>query len=226
MAFAQRAGMSSDEPFGISPLNGSTADMVLTRATFLCADVVRFTAMTERLGDQTSFRLMRRVARLVQAEAARRHGTVVEVRGDSFLLALAHAPQAVQCALAIHEALEEDASRHADGGVEVRMAIHTGEAIRIRDQFFGLHVILPFRLLAHVPPGKIAVTETADPWSTEASPHPLAVQRFHPKGFRNEVAFALLEAREMAAERGRREEAARGLPIEWAGGAQLAVSGT
>jgi class 3 adenylate cyclase len=187
------------DAFGISPLNGSTADILHVEASFLCADVVRFTAMTRRLGDQGSFVLMRRVARLVQAEAIHRGGTVVEVRGDSFLLTLPHPQDALQCARATYAALAEDAAAHADGGVEVRMAIHAGPAIRIGDQVFGLSVILAYRLLALVNPGQIAITQEADAQAGWALPHLASARRsFLPKGFPEEVAFRVMEAGEGA----------------------------
>jgi class 3 adenylate cyclase len=215
---------NTDE-FGISPLSGSTADMVHVEMTFLCADVVHFTAMTQRLGDPTSFRLMRRVARLVQAEAKRREGVVAEVRGDSFLLGLPRPPAAVECALAIHRALEEDAERQADGGVQVRMAVHTGRAIRIHDQFFGLSMILPFRLLALVEPGQIAITAEALARTSELPWPANSPRTFHPKGFQEEVAFTLLDLKERAPDvcnRGRAPE--RNRDCAWPPGLQIAAS--
>jgi class 3 adenylate cyclase len=187
---------SSRADFGISPLNGATADLLHVEASFLCADVVRFTAMTRLLGDRTSFRLMRRVARLVQAEAARREGLVVEVRGDSFLLSLPHPRHAVECARAIHAALAEDAATQPDGGVEVRMAIHSGWAIRAGDQFFGLNVILPYRLLALTSPGQIAITDQACERALSALGCSAPRRTFLPKGFLEEVAFRVVDARD------------------------------
>jgi class 3 adenylate cyclase len=185
--------MSMQPDFGISPLDGATADMVRVETAFLCADVVRFTAMTERLGDPRSFRVMRRVARLVRAEAHRRGGKVVEIRGDSFLLAFPRTRAAVECALAIRQVLASDASGHPDGGVEVRMAIHAGEVIQIGDQYFGRNLILPYRMLSMTRSGEISMTEDALRITSAPLQLPASLRHFHPKGFSAPVSFWVLD---------------------------------
>ena len=229
MTLAQGVGMTGPtdataETFGVSPLNGSTADMEHVEASFLCADVVRFTAMTQRLGDHTSLRLMRRVARLVQAEAASRQGRVVEVRGDSFLVALSCSELSVECALAIHTVLAHDAAHHPDGGVDVRMAIHTGHVIQMRDQYFGLNVILPYRMLPKVSAGQIAITDAARARIGSEALDLVGERRsFHPKGFQEDVAFTVLETRERIAVRGIRRSRTTDHSHDQVAGAQVAL---
>ncbi len=174
------------ERFGISPLNGYTADLAQTEVTFVCADVVRFTSMTQALGDRASLCLMRRIARLVQAEAKARGGRTVEVRGDSFLLALPRRKDAIGCARDIHAALERDAAEHADGGVQVRIAVHAGPVLQMNEHYFGLNVILPYRLLPLLRAGETAVTEGIASGLGER-------RTCHPKGFRDTVAFFVLQ---------------------------------
>lgn len=185
--------MPGYDDFGISPLNGSTADMRHIEATLLAADVVHFTSMTQQLGDSQSLRLMRRVARLVAQQAQMRGGRLVEIRGDSFLVVQPAGAPATTLAHELHAALLEDHERHADGGVEVRMAIHSGPVIQVREHFYGLNVILPYRLLPLTRPGELAITAPALA-STPACDQllPCARRSFLPKGFSTPVEFAIL----------------------------------
>ncbi|MEX2457634.1 MAG: adenylate/guanylate cyclase domain-containing protein, partial [Actinomycetota bacterium] len=70
-----------------------------------------------------------------------------KAQGDGFMLAFASAREALHCAIGIQRAL---AARDPGAGPElrVRVGLHTGEAIKEADDFFGKAVILAARIAA------------------------------------------------------------------------------
>jgi adenylate cyclase len=158
--------------------------------TFLCADVVGFTEMTRRLGDDTALRVMRRVAGTVRREASRLGGEVLEVRGDGFLLAFEAPQPALRSAFGLLRALELDRSAHAGERLQLRQAVHAGPALRDAGGYFGHSLILAFRLLSQAGVGRIAVTpEAARGLPGRWCARRVAAGRFRPKGFDCEVEY-------------------------------------
>ena len=138
--------------------------------TLLCADVVGFTAMTERLGDLRALEAMRDLAARVRREAAVRGGRVLEIRGDAFLLAFGHpavhgmpganaATRALACARALH--CPDPRPHDAATRVRLRIAIHSGNAIPDGSGYFGRDVIVPYRLLSQAAAGRTLLSSDA-----------------------------------------------------------------
>jgi class 3 adenylate cyclase len=167
------------------------ADPESVEVTLLCADVVGFTEMTERLGDPAALRVMRRVAGVVREHASRCRGELLEIRGDAFLLAFASPQDAVRCAIRVMHMVARDPG--GGEGVRLRMAVHTGSAVRDGGGYFGRSLILAHRLLSHVGAGEIAMTRTAADrlpgrWRERAGNG----ASFRPKGFGCAVRYLLL----------------------------------
>jgi class 3 adenylate cyclase len=161
--------------------------------TLLCADIVGFTEMVGRLGDDGALAVMRGVAGTVRSHARRHGGEVLEIRGDSFLLAFASARSSVRYAIRVIRALATEPGSHAGEQVRVRMAIHTGSVLRDGGGYFGRSLILAYRLLSQVGAGAIAMTPSAadrlpQRWRERAS----VIGCFRPKGFGCEVPYLLL----------------------------------
>ncbi len=167
-------------------------DAERVEVTFLCADVVGFTEMTERLGDSEALRVMRRVAGMVRGQARRQQGEVLEIRGDAFLLAFASPRGAVRCAIRLTRALALDRNSHAGEQVRLRLAVHTGSVVRDGGGYFGSNLILAYRLLSQVEVGRIAVTPSAiDRLPSRWRARAVRGGRFRPKGFGCEVDYLL-----------------------------------
>jgi class 3 adenylate cyclase len=73
------------------------------------------------------------------------------------MIAFSSPRRAIDCAVAIQRAL---AARDDEGGepIRVRMGLHTGEAIRERDDFFGRNVVLAARIAGLARGGEILVS--------------------------------------------------------------------
>jgi class 3 adenylate cyclase len=126
--------------------------------TIFFSDIERSTELNERLGDQRFFELLRDHNEIVRDQVRMHRGFEVKAQGDGFMIAFAGPADGVECAVAIQRAL---ASRFDDGAAElirVRMGLHTGEAIRERDDFFGRNVVVAARIAAEARGGEILVS--------------------------------------------------------------------
>jgi class 3 adenylate cyclase len=126
--------------------------------TLLFSDMEGFTAMTERLGDLAARKVIAQHNRIVRAQLAAHGGFEVELQGDGFLLAFPSARRGLRCAIAIQRDLAAYSAAHPEQPIRVRIGLHTGEALREADKFFGKTVILAARIAAQATGGEILVS--------------------------------------------------------------------
>jgi class 3 adenylate cyclase len=126
--------------------------------TILFSDIEGYSAMTSRLGDERAQEIIRAHHDLVRKQIAAHGGFEVKSQGDSFMIAFASARRALQCSIAIQRAIGADETLVAEG-VRVRIGLHTGEAIKEGDDFYGTSVILAARIAARAQGGQILVSE-------------------------------------------------------------------
>jgi class 3 adenylate cyclase len=81
-------------------------------------------------------------------------GFEVKSQGDGFMLAFQSARRALQCAAEIQRAFARR-NELAEEPIRVRMGLHTGEAIKEGDDFFGKHVNLAARIAGQAEGGEI-----------------------------------------------------------------------
>jgi class 3 adenylate cyclase len=126
--------------------------------TILFTDLEGSTAMTERLGDVRAQALLREHNRLVREQVTAHGGFEVKSQGDGFMVAFQSARRALHCAIAIERAFAARNDAAADEPLWVRIGLHTGEAIREADDFFGRAVIQAARIAAAATGGEILVS--------------------------------------------------------------------
>jgi len=150
--------------------------------TILFSDIEGSTAMNERLGDQRWLELLREHNAIVREQLAAHGGFEVKSAGDGFMLAFQSARRALECAIAIQRAIDawnrgagagfeparvgahHDAPLLPDGPpaevepIRVRIGLHTGEAIKEGQDFFGKHVNLAARVAGQAGGGEILVS--------------------------------------------------------------------
>ncbi len=125
--------------------------------TLLFTDIKDSTPLNERLGDQRWMDILRVHNAIVRDQVAAHGGFEVKSQGDGFMVAFGSARRALQCAIALQRAIA-DQNRVADEPVSVRVGLHTGEAIREADDFYGHHVNLAARIANHARGGEILVS--------------------------------------------------------------------
>jgi class 3 adenylate cyclase len=158
-----------------------------TRRTFVFTDVVDSTKLLEALGEQKWKRQLDRHDELVGAAIRQNAGDVIKHTGDGFFAAFETAPAAVEAAVAIQRAVEDQI-------FAVRIGIHSGEALERGSDYAGRGVNVAARIGALAGGGEILVsTETL-----EASDVPYALSDTRAaelKGFAEPVPIAAVRWR-------------------------------
>jgi class 3 adenylate cyclase/tetratricopeptide (TPR) repeat protein len=126
--------------------------------TILFSDIERSTELNERVGDRRFIGLLREHNTIVRDQVHAHGGFEVKSQGDGFMIAFSSARRGLDCAIAIQRALAARIEEGAEEPIRVRMGLHTGEAIRERDDFFGRNVVLAARIAAQAHGGEILVS--------------------------------------------------------------------
>ena len=126
--------------------------------TLLFSDIEGSTAANERLGDRRWLEVLHAHNDLVRAEVANHGGFEVKSQGDGFMVAFSSARRGVLCAIGIQRAMRDHVDKHPDEPVAVRIGLHTGEAVKEGDDFFGQHVALAARVAGTARGGQILVS--------------------------------------------------------------------
>ncbi len=114
--------------------------------TIVFSDIESSTALNERLGDTDFVQMLAWHDRIVTTTAEQHRGFVVKSEGDGFMLAFPSAASALRAALSVREQIREGFS---DVPVRVRLGLHSGEAIRRADDFYGRTVVIAARVSSH-----------------------------------------------------------------------------
>jgi class 3 adenylate cyclase len=126
--------------------------------TILFSDIMGSTAMTERLGDRRMQEVLRAHNAIIRRQARAHGGFEVKSIGDGFMLAFSSARRGLQCAIAIQRAFAVYNEEHPAEPILVRIGLHSGEAIKEADDFFGKAVILASRIAGQAQGGQILVS--------------------------------------------------------------------
>src|SRR5205823_13565322 len=97
--------------------------------------------------------LLRAHDALVRGAVSECGGVEVEQEGDAFMLAFSGARGAVECAVAIQRALDDD------GSLRVRIGLNTGNVIVEGDRYFGRTVYVAARVAEQAAGGEILASE-------------------------------------------------------------------
>jgi class 3 adenylate cyclase len=125
--------------------------------TIVFTDIVDSTLMLSRVGDAAWVEVIRRHNDLIEEVTAAHGGTVVERQGDGAMLALSSARRAVTCSQAIQHAIEREFADFSPP-IRVRIGIHTGDAIREAEHFFGTTVHYAARVADQALGGEVLVS--------------------------------------------------------------------
>jgi class 3 adenylate cyclase len=109
--------------------------------TILFTDIENSTALNERLGDRRWLQVLRAHNSIVRHCVREHGGYEVKSQGDGFMIAYPSARRGLECAVDLQRNLAR-----LDDPLRVRIGLHTGEAIRERDDFYGRSVTLAARL--------------------------------------------------------------------------------
>jgi class 3 adenylate cyclase/pimeloyl-ACP methyl ester carboxylesterase len=140
--------------------------------TILFTDIEGSTALTERLGDATARKILRRHERVIREALTTHGGSEIKTTGDGFMASFASATKALECAVAIQKAVTVGAPLGDGGGaggaaptggavaaIRVRIGLNAGEPIAEDDDLFGTAVNLAARIAGEAKGGEILVSD-------------------------------------------------------------------
>ena len=125
--------------------------------TIMFSDIVGFTAMMERFGEARGQEVLRAHCAIVRDQVAAYGGFEVKAQGDGFMIGFGSVRPALNCAVAIQRAMSAY-GEHAEAAPRLRIGLHTGEATKESDDFFGRSVIVAARIAAAARGGEILVS--------------------------------------------------------------------
>jgi class 3 adenylate cyclase len=124
--------------------------------TIVFTDIVSSTVLLDRLGDTGFLRLLAWHDDIVRSAAEQHRGYVVKSQGDGFLLAFPSAAYALRASLVTRHRIGEG----FDGlPVQIRAGLHSGEAIRHDEDFYGKTVVIAARISALALGGEILASD-------------------------------------------------------------------
>src|SRR5436305_3929463 len=123
--------------------------------TFLFADLVGFTALTEREGDDRALEAVLALQRRVHDLLGDHSAEQVKAIGDGLMLRCGDPRSAVKLGLRVVEELAQERS-----APPVRVGIHTGPAVSRDGDWYGRTVNVAARLCAVAPGGEGMVSES------------------------------------------------------------------
>jgi class 3 adenylate cyclase/tetratricopeptide (TPR) repeat protein len=129
--------------------------------TILFTDVVGSVELRSRRGDESAHKLMEAHFELVRRQIEHHSGQEVKTLGDGFMVAFVSARGAVNCAVAVQQALADHNRNNPDEQVHVRIGLNTGEAIEKEGDLFGSAVDAASRIMSKAAAGQILVSESA-----------------------------------------------------------------
>jgi class 3 adenylate cyclase/pimeloyl-ACP methyl ester carboxylesterase len=136
---------------GSRPIHDAAPDRILS--TVLFTDIVDSTARASELGDRRWREILDRHDDVCREHVARFRGREVKQTGDGFLAAFDGPARAVQCGLAVSDAIRPL-------GVEIRAGVHTGECEQRGEDLGGIAVHIGARVAGLAGPGEVLVSRT------------------------------------------------------------------
>ena len=137
-------------------------DMSLTLAadgtvTIVFTDIVDSTVLNTRLGDHAWLDILRRHNAVISDATTAQGGTVVKTQGDGSMLAFSSARRAVACSRDIQHGIRR-VFGESSPSIQVRIGIHTGDALHEADDFFGNTVNYAARVASQAAGGEVLVS--------------------------------------------------------------------
>ena len=121
------------------------------RLALLFMDVVESTQAIVDLGDERWREVLARYQAIVRQQLSRHHGREVNTAGDGFFAVFDRPNRAVECALAIRQAVGEV-------GLRVRTGVHLGDVEMRGEQVTGLAVHAAARVMAEAGADQVVVS--------------------------------------------------------------------
>jgi class 3 adenylate cyclase len=111
--------------------------------TIAFTDIESSSVLLDRLGDAAFMRVLSWHDRVVREASEQQNGFVVKSQGDGFMLAFPSAALALRASLAMRERIK---AGFEGVPIRIRVGLHSGEAIKRSDDFYGRTVVVAARI--------------------------------------------------------------------------------
>jgi adenylate cyclase len=123
--------------------------------TVLFTDIVSSTALTQRLGDARAQELVRAHNTIVRGALQAHDGSEIKHTGDGIMASFATASSALDCAVAIQQAVAAHAEENPDTPLGVHIGLNAGEPVAEDADLFGTAVQLARRICDQAQGGEV-----------------------------------------------------------------------
>lgn len=123
--------------------------------TFMFTDIVDAAALSQRLGNLHTQRVIKAHDEVVREAIAQNKGTEIQHTGDGVIATYPDPARAVAAAQVIQQKLDDHNKRNAHLSANVRIAINAGEAVEEAGTFFGATVKMAAKVCAMGKAGQI-----------------------------------------------------------------------
>ncbi|HUE46855.1 MAG TPA: tetratricopeptide repeat protein [Aestuariivirgaceae bacterium] len=130
-------------------------------SAILAADVVGYSRLMGEDEEGTLAALKRLLSNVFAPSVAEHHGRIVKEIGDGFLVEFASVVDAVNCAVAVQEAIANLDYKDPERRIELRIGINLGDVIVEGDDIYGDGVNVAARLEGLAEPGGICLSRAA-----------------------------------------------------------------
>jgi class 3 adenylate cyclase len=199
LAIFERLGAAADAaPLRVRLGRPDIASIPILHAqmTFMFTDVVGSTQLIEVIGDEAWENLLRWHDRVFREIFAAQRGDVVKHTGDGFLVAFPTADAGLAAGQAVQQALERHRREHGFAP-QVRIGLHSSDAVRRGGDFSGAGVHIAARVAALADAGEILAT--SDTLAAAAPVHVLDRREVTLKGVSAAIDVARVSWRPVAA---------------------------
>jgi class 3 adenylate cyclase len=175
----------------LARLGGRRRPTERTGRTFMFTDIVKSTVLAEAVGDEAWTDLVRWHDQILRVLMSRHGGEEIDHAGDGFFVAFPDATQAIDCAVAIQQALAEHRRDHGFAP-QVRIGLHTSSAIQAGGTYKGKGVHEAARIGALANANEIVIS--VETFEAARSPVRTANERtVHLKGISEPVTVYTLQ---------------------------------
>lgn len=204
---ARKRLLNAAKKYGILPIGFITSQLQSERkqatvaplpkgfVTLLMTDIENSTALLHRLGDRYRH-LLKNVRVILRTAVLRAGGREIDVRADEFFAAFKGAGRAVEAAVAIQRALDEQ-TWPDNQKVRVRSGIHSGRPTLTEFGYIGLTVNTVARVCSAAHGGQIVISQDAKAAIGVSAPKSIrfrSLGRHRLPGLTNAVALFQVEA--------------------------------
>jgi adenylate cyclase len=145
-------------------------------------DMVGYTASTQA-DEAGALKLLREQEKLVRPVLKTHQGREIKSTGDGFLVEFDSALRAVQCAIDIHQHLQERNSKSGVTPIRLRIGVHLGDVEERGNDIFGDAVNIASRIEPLAAPGGVCIS--GEVFSQVRNKIPNRLEKLEPKSLKN-----------------------------------------